>query len=162
MYPVLAVCLNLRPAGRQVNRDLLINCFPYDLSRKKLRPCALVIMIRKALCLRVWCIFSYFGPPPAALLLRLSFGGRRKMALAGTKVLQKNEGKKLKFYDSAYLRYHVLRAVYDVKYFGDKGLGLRAVYVALGCSASEDPFGTSGQALGTGLYTHFPMRFANI
>ena len=43
------------------------------------------------------------GAPAAALLLRLSFGGRRKMALAGTKVLQKNEGKKLEFYDSAYL-----------------------------------------------------------
>ena len=61
------------------------------------------------------------------------------MALAGTKVLQKNEGKKLKFYDSAYLRYHVLRAVYDVKYFGDKGLGLRAVYVALAVVLVKTP-----------------------
>ena len=65
-----------------------------------------------------------------------------------------NEGKKLKFYDVPYLAHRVLQAGYDVKYFGDKGLGLKAVYVALGRSASE-----AGQE--TGLYTHLPMRFAN-
>ena len=43
--------------------------------------------------------------------------------------LQKNEGKKLKFYDSAYLRYHVLRAGYDVTFFGDKGMRMSEVYV---------------------------------
>ena len=59
------------------------------------------------------------------------------MALAGTKFMKKYEGKKLKFYDVPYTAYDVLLAGYDVKYFGDKGLGLMVVYVALGCSGSE-------------------------
>ena len=61
----------------------------------------------------------------------------RKRASTGIKFRQKNEGKKLKFYDVPHLTYHVLQAGYDVKYFGDKGLGLMVVYVALGCSGSE-------------------------
>ena len=43
--------------------------------------------------------------------------------------MQKNEGRKLKFYDGVYLGYHVLRAGYDVTYYGDKGLELKVVYV---------------------------------
>ena len=54
----------------------------------------------------------------------------------GTKLAQKNEVEKLKFYDVSYAVYHALLAGYDVKYFGDKGLGLRAVYVASGCGAT--------------------------
>ena len=59
------------------------------------------------------------------------------MALAGTKFMKKYEGKKLKFYDVPYTAYDVLLAGYDVKYFGDTGLGLSAVYVQLCGSASE-------------------------
>ncbi len=47
----------------------------------------------------------------------------------GTKVVQKNEGKKLKFYDVAYTVYHILQAGYDVNYSRDIGLGFRLVYV---------------------------------
>ena len=50
-------------------------------------------------------------------------------SLFGPKVIQKNEGKKLKFYDIAYLRYHIPYSGYDVKFFGDNGLWLRWVYV---------------------------------
>ena len=49
----------------------------------------------------------------------------RKRAMAGTKFMQKSEGKKLTFYDIAYPAYHIKRVGYDVSYFGDNGLGLR-------------------------------------
>ena len=50
-----------------------------------------------------------------------------------------------------FLHYDVLQAVYDVNYFGDKGLGVRGVYVMICASqtqvrsilaASEDEWGT--------------------
>ena len=41
----------------------------------------------------------------------------RKRAMAGTKLIQKSEGKKLTFYDIADPTYHVRLAGYDVKLF---------------------------------------------
>ncbi len=72
----------------------------------------------------------------------------RKRAMAGTKLIQKSEGKKLTFYDIADPTYHVRLAGCDVNYFEDNGLGLKAVYVVLGSDVRE--------AAGIGSHSYFP------
>ena len=51
----------------------------------------------------------------------------------GSKFIQNNEGKKLKFYDIACTVYHLPRTVYDVNFFGGKGLEVKMVYVTGSC-----------------------------
>ena len=53
--------------------------------------------------------------------------GALNFSFFGPKFVRKNDGKKLKFYDIAYLRYHIPYSGYDVNFFEDKRLLLIVV-----------------------------------